>query len=208
MRYFTFKKVALAHKAAWQRLRFLAGKGYFLVGKRPSPAPVPTVMYDDINLSLIPKDAQAVAGYVGGQWPTFSRLRAMFPGAKKRVSIAVSASEDADILDIENGDATNAEAAAWFKRQQARGAKRPGFYTSVSNVAALIATLTKAGIARAAYVLWTAHYTDSPHLCGPKCYPSMPTTAEATQYTSHALGRSLDASVVTPAFFNGSGGSL
>lgn len=200
MRYFTFKKVALAHKAAWQKLRFLRGKGYFLVGKRPRQA-TPTLMYDDVNLSLIPKDAQAVAGYVGGWWPTFSKLRAMFPRAR-RVSVAVNSREDADFLDIERGDATNSEAAAWFKRQRARGAKRPGFYTSVSNVAALVGVLKRSGISRPAYRLWTAHYTDKPHLCSPKCYVGMPTTADGTQYTNHALGRSLDASVVTPAFFN------
>lgn len=199
MRYFTFRKAALAHKLRGQVLRFTGGKGYWLFGK-PKPAPTPSVMYDDVNLALIPKGAQAVAGYVGGRWPTFSKLRAMFPGARKRVSVAINASEDADILDIENGDATNDQAAAWFKRQHTP-ANRPGFYTSVSNVAALAKVLSRAGIPRAAYKLWTAHYTDTPHLCGPKCYAGMPTTADATQYTDHALGRSLDASVVTPAFF-------
>jgi len=204
MRYYTFRKIAFAHKAAWQKLKFKAGKGYWLFGRKPkSPAP-PTVMYDDVNLALIPKDAQAVAGYVGGHWPTFSRLRAMFPGARKRVSIAVSASEDADILDVESGDATNDQAAAWFKRQhiQRTPASHPGFYTSVSNVAALTDTLSQAGIPRSSYKLWTAHYTDVAHLCSSKCYRGMPTTADATQYTDHALGRSLDASVVTPAFFS------
>ena len=200
MRYFTFKKVALAHKAAWQSLRFLAGKGYFLAGKRPKPSPAPTVMFDDIDLSLIPKDAPAVAGYVGGRWPTFSRLRSMFPSAK-RVSIAVSASEDADILDIEAGDATNAEAASWFIRQRKQGAKRPGFYTSVSNVPALMGVLARAGVGRGDFRLWTAHYTGVPHLCSSRCYYGMPTTADATQYTDHALGRSLDESQVGPSFF-------
>ena len=182
-------------KRPWQKLRFTRGKGYWLFGKPP----VPTVMYDDVDLTLIPKDAQAVAGYVGGRWPTFSKLRALFPGARKFVSIAVNASEDADILDIENGDATNVQAAVWFKRQTAR---RPGFYTSVSNVAALVDTLSRAGIPRSAYRLWTAHYTDTPHLCSSTCYRGMPTTADATQYTDHALGRNLDASVVSPAFFS------
>lgn len=197
MRYFTFRKAALARRLRGQVLRFTRGKGYWLFGK-PKPPAAPTTMYDDVNLSLIPKDAQAVAGYVGGRWPTFSKLRAAFPRAKKYVSVAVNASEDADILDVESGDATNAQAAAWFHRQKA---KRPGFYTSVSNVAALQSELARAGISRGAYKLWTAHYIDVSHLCNPKCYRGMPTTADATQYTDHALGRSLDASVTTPAFF-------
>lgn len=199
MRFFTFQKVALAHRLKGQVLRFTKGKGYWLFGK-PTPAPTPTVMYDDVDLSLIPKDAQAVAGYVGGNWPTFAKLKMWFPGARQRISVAVNASEDADILDIENGDATNDQAVAWFRRQHTP-ANRPGFYTSVSNVAALTNILGRAGIQRSAYRLWTAHYTDKPHLCSSSCYAGMPTTADATQYTSHALGRSLDASVVTPAFF-------
>lgn len=201
MRYFTFRKAALTHKLRGQVLRFTRGKGYWLFGK-VSPAPSPTVMYDDINLSLIPKDAQAVAGYVGGRWPTFGRLRAAFPGAKRRISIAVSVGEDADILDIENGDATNAQAASWFVRQRKRGARKPGFYTSVSNVGPLLAVLKRAGIGRPEVVIWSAHYTDVSHLCGPKCYPGMPTLADATQYTDHALGRSLDASRVAPSFYS------
>lgn len=202
MRFFTFKKVALAHKAAWQKLRFRAGKGYFLVGKRPGSISAPTVMYDDVDLSLIPKDAQTVAGYVGGRWPTFGKLRAAFPGAKRCISIAVSASEDADVLDVENGDATNAQAASWFVRQKKRGASKPGFYTSVSNVGPLLAALGRAGIRRSEVVIWSAHYTGISHLCSPKCYPGMPTTADATQYTDHALGRSLDASRVAPSFYS------
>lgn len=200
MKFFTFKKVALAAKQSWQKLRFTAGKGYWLFGKRPASKD-PTLMYDDIDLSLIPGDAQAVAGYVGGRWPTFSRLKAMFAGAQKRVSIAVSADEDADYLDVENGDATNADAVLWFKRQRGRGAKRPGFYTSVSNVSALLGVLQRAGVSRADCRLWTAHYTGVAHLCSPKCWLGMPVKADGTQYTSHALGRSLDASVTTPAFY-------
>lgn len=197
--YYTFKKVALAHKAAWQKLKFLAGKGYFLVGKRPQPKP-PTVMYDDTNLALIPKDAPAVAGYVGGRWPTFAKLKGMFSKAR-RVSIAVSTDEDADVLDIENGDATNTQASAWIARQRKRGVKRPGLYTSVSNVGPLLGVLARSGIARSDVKLWTAHYTNVSHLCSPRCYTGMPTTADATQYTDHALGRSLDESQVAPSFF-------
>jgi hypothetical protein len=57
------------------------------------------------SASAIPKTAEAVAGYVGGHWPTYNQLVKDFPHAHK-LSIAVFASEDADCLDIEKGDAT------------------------------------------------------------------------------------------------------
>ena len=200
MRYFTFKKVALAHKAAWQKLRFAAGKGYYLVGKRPKPKAQPVTMYDSVNVSQIPANAAAVAGYVGGHWPTFPSLVKAFPHAH-RLSIAVNASEDAECLDVEAGDASIADAPAWVKRQLARGVKRPVVYTSVSQAPGLLRELAKAGIARTAIRLWTAHYTFKPHLCDARCGFGMSGTADATQYSDHALGKNLDASLCSPSFF-------
>lgn len=219
MTFYTFKKVALAHKAAWQRIKFAAGKGYYLVGKRPVPvvapepknqppftrpvvAPAPTVMYDDIDPSLIPKDAPAVAGYVGGHWPTYPTLGKLFPNAPK-LSIAVTSQEDAECLDVEPGDATNVVAPTWVKRQLARGVVRPVVYTSASNVAALLAMLDSAGIRRKDVRVWTAHYTGKPHLCSKSAcgYDVAGGEADATQFTSHALGRSLDESLCSPSFF-------
>jgi hypothetical protein len=91
-------------------------------------------------------------------------------------------------------------AARWVKRQQARGVKHPVVYTSVSNVPALLGALAKDGIKRLDIRLWTAHYTGRPHLCGPQCGFGMSTTADATQYTNHALGRTLDASLCRDGF--------
>ena len=195
MKYYTYKKVALAHKAAWQTLKFLAGKGYYLVGVRPKPV----TMYDSIDIRQIPPDAQAVAGYVGGNWPTYASLAADWPFAKK-LSIAVNSRQNAECLDVEAGDARPDQAAAWVKRQQKRGVKRPVVYCSVSQAPLLLRTLSKAGVFRADIRLWTAHYTFKPHLCSSSCgYGDL--KADATQWTDKALGRNLDASLVTPTFF-------
>lgn len=158
-------------------------------------------MFDAVNITAIPKDAYAVAGYVNGHWPTFAQLETAFPQAK-RLSIAVTAEADADCLDIEPGDATNALAPAWFRRQKARGVALPVFYTSLSNVKALVGVLAAAGIKRDQYRLWTAHYTFTAHLCSASCGYGMPTYADATQYTDKALGRSLDASFLSTGFFS------
>jgi len=158
-------------------------------------------MYDDINLNLIPKNAEAVAGYVNGRWPTYKEVVRRWPKAH-HLSIAVSSNADADCLDVEPGDATNAVAPAWVRKQMSLGVARPVVYTSVSNAKALLAELGKAGIGRHQVRLWTAHYTGKEHLCGPKCGFGMNTTADATQWTDRALGRSLDQSLAVDTFFD------
>lgn len=158
-------------------------------------------MYDDINLALIPANAEAVAGYVNGRWPTYDTVVKRWPHAH-HLSIAVTSHADADCLDVEPGDATNDVAAAWVKRQQARGIKRPVVYTSVSNAQALVNVLNKAGISRTQFRLWTAHYTGKEHFCNAYCGFGLMTPADATQWTDRALGRSLDQSVCRNDFFD------
>lgn len=197
MKFYTFKKVALAHKAVWQKLKFLAGKGYFLIGRRPKQI----TMYDSVDLRQIPSGAAAVAGYVGGHWPTFGTLAAEWPNSTHKLSIAVNASEDAECLDVERGDASIDQAAAWVKRQHARGIKKPVVYTSVSQASLLLRALGRAGITRSQVRLWTAHYTFKAHRCSAVCGFGFASRADATQYTDHALGRNLDASLCSPTFF-------
>jgi hypothetical protein len=159
-------------------------------------------MYDDINVSLIPVDAVAVAGYVDGKWSTYAQLAAKFPHAKYRLSIAVFPSDDAQVLDVEPGDATIAQAAGWVKRQKAKGNPRPDVYTAVSWGQTLITALTDAGYVYGKdYRWWSAHYTGQPHLCGPACWPGLQYTAHATQWTDKAGGKSLDESVCSAEFF-------
>ena len=168
---------------------------------RPAKPKPPTQMYDSINLSQIPTDAPAVAGYVGGAWPTYAQLASKFPRAK-RVSVAVASRYDADVLDVEPGDATPAVVADWVKRQLRRGVKRPGVYCSVSSVRAVLSALSAAGIRRSQIRLWTAHYTGKAHVCSPSCGFGMTTRADATQFTDRALGRNLDESYCTRSFWD------
>jgi hypothetical protein len=198
MRFYTFKKVALRAKAPWQKLRFTKGKGYWLFGKRPIRKKAFT-MYDAVNVSNIPANAVAVAGYVNGHWPTYPTLKKKFPHAKV-LSIAVTVHADAECLDVEAGDATPNQAPAWVVRQKKLGVKKPVVYTSVSQAPALLRELNKAGIKRSAIRLWTAHYTFRPHRCDSKCGFGFSGKADATQWTDKALGKSLDASVCAPDF--------
>jgi hypothetical protein len=149
------------------------------------------VMYDSTDVTAIPEHAPAVAGYVGGEWETWPMISAHWPHAH-RLSIAINAAENADCLDIENGDAQPRDAPAWILRQHQRGLQRPAIYCDLSTLPMVHVALQAARIPRTAYREWTAHYTDEPHIT-----PG----ADATQWTSHALNRDLDESLCNDAFF-------
>jgi hypothetical protein len=158
------------------------------------------VMFDATDLSQIPAGPAAVAGYVDGLYQTAPALAARFPHAHL-LTIAVSAADDADCLDVETGDATPAQAPAWYERQQARGVFRPCLYASVSVMQSqVIPALQAAGISRADVRLWTAHYAGL-HRCGPSACGELSTDADGTQWTDVAYGRQLDQSLLLPGFF-------
>lgn len=187
-----------------------AGRWFWRRVWKPDPKPTKLYMYDDVNVLLIPRFAKYVAGYVDGGFLTWLKLKLLFPLAKK-VSIAVFASDDADILDVEPRDAKNDQAAAWVKRQRARrraGAKHvtrlPVVYTAASNGNALNDALHKAGLEIGKDYDWlSAHYDPhlGEHICNPKCYTGLRYTAAATQFTDHADNKNLDESVCSPEFF-------
>lgn len=155
------------------------------------------LMYDSIDISQIPADAGAVAGYVNGRWPTFTKL-ARFKA--NRLSIAVSANADAACLDVERGDATPAQAPGWVHRQHERGEPRPVIYASRDAMGDVLRELAAGGIARGNVRLWSAHYGLGPHICGPvTCGAGF--QADATQWTDKALGRNLDESLLADGFF-------
>lgn len=191
---------------AWRKLK-VPGRGikpaWFWVWRqwrlgKYKPA---VTMYDSVNVSQIPKGARAVAGYVGGHWPTYKTLLVDFPKAQK-LSIAIAASEDADCLDVESGDATPDQAAAWVRRQHKRGIACPVVYTSAAFAQALVNVLDSSGLKRGKdFKTWIAHYTFKAHICGPKCGFGIKFDADATQWTDKALGRNLDASRVRSGFF-------
>jgi hypothetical protein len=164
----------------------------------------PFTMFDSVDVAQIPAEAEAVGGYVDGNYKTYPELVVKFPHTAK-LSIAVEAGSNARCLDVERGNATNAEAAAWVKRQHGRGERRPILYSSVANWPALQAALKAAGVRRGLpglrhYRRWTAHYTGQPHRCTRRCWPGFTGRAAATQYTDHADGRNLDASLCSRDF--------
>lgn len=158
------------------------------------------LMFDDVTVDLLPSGYDAYAGYVDGIYANISQIKARFPSAHI-LTIAVRSSDVADALDIEPGDAQNTDGPGWFRRALAAGITKPCLYTSASNVDALVAEMTKGGIPRSAYRLWSAHYGAGAHICGPTTCRACQATADATQYTDKAEGKSLDESECLADFF-------
>ena len=158
----------------------------------------PRRMFDSVSVAEIPVNARAVAGYVGGRWTTYDQLKGKHPYV---VPIAIDAQEVAHCLDIEAGDASNAEVARWLHTYA--NSNWPILYTSLSNAQALVNELAAGGIHRLSYRLWTAHYTGHPHRCtGRECGYQLELKADATQWTDKALGRNLDESLLSYNFFH------
>lgn len=154
-------------------------------------------MFDDVTVSLLPGGADAYACYIDGWYKNAPAVQARFPG-KPIVTIAVRSADDADCLDVETGDASNADVYAWLKRQLARGVYRPVIYTSAGNIDKLMLTMAANHFDRSQYRLWSAHYgySGGAHTCGPSTCRECETACDWTQFTSTALGESLDESVI------------
>lgn len=151
------------------------------------------LMFDSIYVASIPATGMdAVAGYVGGNWPTYKALVARFPHLPA-LSIAINASEDAQCLDVETGDATPADVPGWLDRQaKAHPGRTPILYTSASQIHAV-----RAAAGNRHYLLWSAHYGAGEHVCGSCGYPG----ADATQFADKGPnGEHVDQTAMTPAF--------
>jgi|ERR1022692_2078097 hypothetical protein len=145
-------------------------------------------MQDSIYPQNLTPGADAYLAYVNGKWPTYKAVVARFPG-KHVLGMAVTAGVDAEGCDCEQWDLTAGQVPPFVKAQMARGVYRPVVYASASNIPAVLADLTAAGIPRSDIRLLSAHYGAGEHICGPAgCkYPGVP-PCDGTQWTDAAPG--------------------
>lgn len=156
-----------------------------------APSSSTATMYDSVTVSAIPHDPFAAAGYTAGYWPTFLGLRHAYPDAHV-VSIAITAGDHADCLDVEPGDATPAEAAGWVRADKAAGWPRPCVYSDWYEwTDELDPALEHAGISLRSVWRFDADYTGSAHIDA---------GFAATQWTDHCLDKHLDCSLVLRSF--------
>jgi hypothetical protein len=169
----------------------------------------PRQAFDSTTVSAIPRSAKAAFGYIGGSWPTYENgeLKRRVPLARK-VSIAVASRYDADMLDVEPGDAAVADCPNWFRRQLAKPKKKlrrrrkPKFYGSVSSIDGIVEGLAAAGHHRDEFRLLSAHVGAGKHICGPKTCGETKYECDGTQFDWTARGRNLDESVLKPSFWD------
>jgi hypothetical protein len=162
-------------------------------------------MYDTALNDQFPDGAQAYAAYVDGSvgnQPNYAYIVSAFPHAQ-HLSIALFASDNADVLDVEPGAAGPGDFPDWYARQVRRGVPRPCVYADVSTMdGSILPTLSQSGIPRANVRLWTAHYDVGEHICGPDSCGSLSINADGTQWTPNALGLVLDQSLLAGDFFS------
>jgi hypothetical protein len=161
-------------------------------------------MYDTAYNDQYPAGAAAYAAYVDGgigNQPNYAYIVSAFPKAE-HLSVALFADNNADVLDVEAGAAVPSDIPAWYARQVARGIKRPVIYASASTMnSSILPVLRQAGIALAQTRLWTAHYGEGEHICGPGSCGALSVSADGTQWTSSAGGLVLDQSLLLSDFF-------
>lgn len=159
------------------------------------------IMYDSVDVSQIPGDAVAVAGYADGRYANIAALQAAFPRALVLSITTSGADAHATAVDEEPGDASVAGAVAWLRAAAARGTWRPCAYASVSGMGALLAAVQAAGLQLSDFRFWSAHYGAGAHICGPATCRLVSRAMDATQWTDAALGRNLDESLLAVGFF-------
>ena len=161
-------------------------------------------MYDTIENNQFPSGAAAYAGYVDGSignQPNYAYIVSAFPKAQ-HLSIALFSSDNADALDVEPGASIPSEIPAWYARQRDRGIQRPCVYASASVMNdSILPVLSDAKVSRGAVRLWTAHYGEGEHICGPNTCGALGENADGTQWTPTAGGLVLDQSLLLENFF-------
>lgn len=149
------------------------------------------IMYDNVNLDLIPKEPHAVASYINGNYTNHEEAVKRFPHAR-HLGISIVGATPAECYDIETGDYTPQHVPDLYKLAFAAHIWRPCFYANLSTMPAVKAELSKANIMRSDVRLWVAYYDN---------IPNIPEGYDAHQFTDRALGRSLDESICRSDFF-------
>ncbi len=165
--------------------------------------PVTLRMGDAIYARNLPAGLDAVGGYVDGYRADYDEVVAAFP-AEKHMAIDAGhvdneMSTPFDALDMERYAFTPADFPVFLGRWHRLNTLLPVGYGSAGITGGIVIA---AGRPRSSYLLWTAHYTQIPHICtSASCAPSSPVawTADGTQWTTH--GGVWDESLLSDKFY-------
>ena len=161
-------------------------RSHFLSG------PAPRLCFDSTDPNAIPASAEMVLQYIDGAnaavveaWAQAAAGR--FASAKKIRVACLASTNDGDLLDVEQGNATPGSAPGWVQMRRAAGVD-PGVYVNLSNWTAVMEAFQAAAVAQPHY--WLAEYDND---------PTIPPGADAKQYANEPLtGGNYDISTVSP----------
>lgn len=116
-------------------------------------------MYDGVDASRLPADAQLVGGYVDGLYAWSAADWARFPNSVKVRIACFRDTDDGEVLDVERGNATPAESVDWALMRRDAGVD-PTVYCNQMDPdtgwPAVRAAFQARGVAEPHY--WVAHY--------------------------------------------------
>jgi hypothetical protein len=121
---------------------------------------VTRTMYDSITAPDIPLTAAVVLGYVNGTFEWSSADWDRFPHAVKVRCATRATVDNGHVLDVEQGDATPAQAPGWVQMRRRAGLATPTVYCSASAWPSVKAAFTAADVAAPLYLI--AHYDGDP----------------------------------------------
>lgn len=170
-------------------------------------------MADSIRPPDLIAGYDAYATYVDGDFKTDAAVRARFPGSHILSLTVLGGSAVADGVDCEQFDVSAPGSVAWALQRLSAGAFRPCIYASIGDrMPSVVQELNAAGIALDRVRLWSAHYGQGEHICGPSTCPEgkrLGVPMDGTQWTDKATGYNhalIDASILLGDFF-GPGGT-
>ena len=114
---------------------------------------------DSVTPANLPPGFDLYGGYDDGNYNNVNAIKAMYPN-KTVIHFTVFASDNfGDILDVENGDATPAQAPGWVKMRRAAGHGGPLVYCSEATWSQVRQAFQSAGVPEPGY--WIAGYPGS-----------------------------------------------
>lgn len=151
-------------------------------------------------LQIVPtKIPEVIGSYANGRFANTAAATQAFPTARHIQYDVNGTRPTADILDIEAGDASPTTFAGWARKYKGT-LPEPTGYCSASLIAQVVSDMLDSGFERSSFLVQSAHYTMTDHICGPATcgFPQ----ADATQYADKGLkGEHTDLSVFSDHFF-------
>src|ERR1700733_11821288 len=110
----------------------------------------PTLLgQDSVGVNSLEAGLPVYAGYAYGPFNNWAALVKRFPSAKLiSISPVVESSERVACLDVEPGNATPADAPAFYRLGKAGIVNKPTIYCSAGDTSAVVSAMSNAGISR------------------------------------------------------------